>query len=171
MSWIVGSILFATMLVMAVLAVRYFASRRSGKTRLAVAAVTGIVAVWSGYASILSINWVNVAIVFLLRRNPDLALQSTNPNWQTTVCGLIGALTLSYLIYRLAIIELRKNRLPLNASALELEEPGRKVGVFELTQAHVRYLLAGKADRPITNPGESAYQLCLERRLDLERRP
>jgi len=49
--------------------------------------------------------------------------------------------------------------LPFNASAAELEEPGRAVGVFELAVAHLRYRLAGKPDRPLNNPGEDPYSL------------
>ena len=159
MSLAVAAALLLLMLGMVALAIRYFATRRKGKSRVALASVSGITAIWLGYVSLLSLNWINLIIVFLLRGDPALALQSLSPNWQTTIFGFIACSLLSYLLYRLAVLELSKNRLPINASALELEEPGRRVGVFELTNAHIRYLMAGKPDRPVINPGESAYQL------------
>jgi len=159
MMWIIALLLAVIMVGLIIVAIRYLVTRKSGKSRVALAAVSGIVAIWVGYISILSVNWPGVLIIFLLRNSPALAVQSAAPNWQTALFGFGAALALSFLLYRLAAMELGRNRLPINASAMEIEEPGRRVSIIELVAAHIRYRFAGKLDRPLTNPGEPAYRL------------
>jgi hypothetical protein len=139
--------------------VYYFIKRRRGKSYLAVSTTSAIVAIWVSYAALLSINWPTVIVAIVLRNDPDKVVLATQPSWITLLGGLPVAVIACYIVYRLAMAELRANRLPLNASAREIEEPGRSVSIFELAAAHARYKLSGRLDEPLGNPGEDPFRL------------
>jgi len=159
MNWAFLVIVVAMFLIFVSIAVYYFRTRSRGKSHVAVSASASIVATWAAYCSLLSANWPTAAIAWLVRAEPAKVLEAAQPSLITTVAATPVALFVTWMLYRLALAELRKNRLPINASAAELEELGRAVGVFELAAAHLRYRLAGKPDRPLNNPGEDPYSL------------
>lgn len=141
------------------LATGYFAARKKGKGYFAVSASAAILAVWLSFASLLSLNWPNLVLAWILRSDPTKVLSSTQPNMATVSIGGLVACFMTWLIYRLADAEIRSGRLASNASALEIEEPGRQVSLLQLAAAHIRFRFAGKIDRPLSNPGEDPYKL------------
>jgi len=157
MNWVYLVIVGVLFLLFVSVAALYFRTRSRGKSHLAVSASASIAAIATAYFSLLSVNWPTAAIAWLV--DPAKVLEATQPSWITVVGGMPVALAISWILYRLALAELGRNRLPINASAAELEEPGRIPGVFELAAAHLRYLFQGKPDRVLTNPGEDPYHL------------
>jgi len=153
---LITGVLLLGFLAMGVL---YFLKRRKGKGYLAVSATSAIVAIWVSYAALLSVNWPAAFVAFILRNNPDKIAAATQPSVISVVAALPIAAGACYLIYKLAMAELAGNRLPLNASAREVEEPGRTVGLLELAGAHARYRLSGRLDEPLANPGEDPFIL------------
>jgi hypothetical protein len=147
---------FAALLVLSFV---FFLYRKRGKSYFAVSTASIIGAVWASYAALLAINWPAVVVALVLRSHTDRVMEVIKPDWVTVAAALPVAMFVTFLLYRLASAEIRSQKLPLNASARELEEPGKVPGVFELAAAHARYRFAGRVDRPLLNPGDDPYQL------------
>lgn len=140
-------------------AVFYFLNRDRGKSYVAVSVTSTIGAIWASYASLLGVNWPNVVVAVLLRSDPDKVAKAAEPNLLTIGGALPAALVLSWFIFRLGQSQIRSGQYPQNASAREIEEPGRAVSLLELATAHGRYVASGKPDRPLHAPGDDPYSL------------
>jgi hypothetical protein len=157
MQYVVAALAGIAAVILLFISIRYYRAKQKGKGYVAVAAVAGIGTTWAAYISFLAVPW-RVVVVALFNADPDL-VTALGPTPTAIVASTFGLIVVDILLYGLASKSMRKGRLPINASAEEVEDLTGTASVPALAWAHVRFRFAGKVDNPIRLPGENPYKL------------
>src|SRR3954465_9844867 len=147
MRYVIAALAGGAAVILLFISIRYYRAKRKGKGYVAVAAITAIGTSWAAYISLLAIPW-RVVIVALFNDDPHLAV-ALEPSTTAILASTFGLVVVDSFLYALASKSMRKGRLPINASAEEVEDLTGTASVLALALAHVRFRFAGKADNPI----------------------
>lgn len=145
---------------LSIVAIYYkFKKKNRGKSYPAVAAYSAIVAMVTAYLTLFAINWPWALVCFVLRRTPERLSEIFSPNIFVIFGGGAVVLVSCTIVYYLAKREISNVDLPLNASAQEIYEFGRDLTLGRLVWAHLKYIKAGRNDRPLTTLGRDPFSL------------